>query len=115
MKNIDNEVFLSKIGQRINNGDFDDRFVIPFMTRKLFYTSLKGRIAKKLSTSGTPILSDEEVDDCMEETKETAANIMAVYMKSGFVARTEEGFHFTEKIYAAIKAAYNESEEEHVL
>jgi hypothetical protein len=107
MKNINDDVFLNKINQRIKNGDFDVYFTIPFMTRDLLYSSLKGKINKKISTGGTPILNDAEIKDCISETKETAANIIAVYIKFGFIIRTELGFEFTEKVYQAIKLAYN--------
>lgn len=106
MKNINNDVFYNKIMQRVKNGDFDVYFTIPFMTRDLFSRSLKGRLDKKSNTGGTPILSDVEIKDCIAETKETAVNIIATYLKQGFMVRTETGFEFTEKGYLAIKAAY---------
>lgn len=106
MKNINNDVFLNKISQRIKNGDFDVYLTIPFMTRDLLQFSIKGRIDKKHATGGTPILNDAEIKDCLAEVKETALNIIAVYLKSGFMVRTEEGLEFTEIGYKAIKAAY---------
>jgi len=106
MKSINNDVFLNKIAQRIKNGDFDVYFTIPFMTRDLLSHAIKGRLDKKITTGGTPILSDTEIKDCLAETKETAVNIIATYLKLGFMVRTETGFEFTEKGYLAIKAAY---------
>lgn len=106
MKNINNNVFFSKILQRVKNGDFDAYLTIPFMTRDLFLTSVKGRLDKKIATGGTPVLSDNDLKDCLAETKETSMYIIALYLKLGFMVRTEEGFQFTEKGYLAIKAAY---------
>jgi hypothetical protein len=106
MKNINNDVFLNKIIQRIKNGDFDIYLTMPFQTRELFANSVKGRLFKKITTGGTPILSDNELKDCLAETKETAVNIVALYLKLGFMIKTEEGFEFTERGYKAIKAAY---------
>jgi len=106
MKNINNTVFLSKIAQRVKNGDFDVYLTLPFMTRDLFLYSVKGHLSKKLSTGGTPILSDNELKDCIEEVKETALTIIKIYMKLGFIIRTEDGYAFTDKMSLAIRAAY---------
>ena len=106
MKNINNDVFLSKITQRVKDGDFDVYLTLPFMTQELFINSLKGRITKKIDTGGTPILSDTEIRDCIAETKETAVFIVAIYLKLGFMEKIEDEFVFTEKGYLAIKTAY---------
>lgn len=106
MKNINNNVFFSKIQQRVKNGDFDAYLTLPFMTRELFLNSVKGRLDKKIATGGTPILSDADLKDCLAETKETASYIVALYLKLGFIVRTETGFELTEKMQTAIKAAY---------
>jgi hypothetical protein len=47
MKNINNDVFLNKITQRIKNGDFDTYLTFPLMTRELLFLSIKARITKK--------------------------------------------------------------------
>ena len=106
MKNINNNVFLNKISQRVKNGDFDAYLTLPFMTRELFISSIKGRIDKKIATGGTPILSDTELRDCLAETKETAVSIIAIYLKMGFMIKTEEGYEMTDKMQLAIKTAY---------
>lgn len=107
MKTFNNEVFLSKIGQRIKNGDFDVYLTLPLMTRELLYLSIKSRINKKIDTGGTPVLSDVEIKDCLAEVKETAATMIALYLKLGFIKRTEEGFfEFTNLWNLAIKTAY---------
>jgi hypothetical protein len=106
MKKINDDVFLSKITQRINSGDFDVYFTIPFMTRDLLFHCVKGKLDKKITTGGTPILNDNDLKDCLEEVKETALNIIACYIKNGFMVRTETGLEFTEKGNLAIRAAY---------
>jgi len=107
MKNINKNVFLNKISEKIKQGEFDIYLTIPFMSRDLLFYSIKGRIDKKIDTGGTPILSDAEIKDCISEAKETATNIIACYIKNGFMKRTEEGLEFTEKGYLAIKSAYH--------
>lgn len=106
MRNINNEVFLSKINQRMQNGDFDIYLTMPFMTRDLLYASLKFKIAKKISTGGTPILTDAEIRECLLDVKEAAVAICKIYLTLGFMEKTETGFIFTEKGYLALRAAY---------
>ena len=106
MKNINNDVFLSKIYQRIKNGDFDVYLTLPFMTRELLYNNIKAEINKKITSGGTPILSDNEIKECLIIVKETAMNIISIYLKLGFMVRNENGFELTDKMYLAIKAAY---------
>lgn len=105
MKNINNNVFFNKINERINHGDFDVYLTVPFMTRSLLLSSIKGRLNKKIETAGTPILSDAEIKDCLSEVKETALHVIATYMQLGFIVRTEAGIEFTEKGLLAIKTS----------
>jgi hypothetical protein len=104
MKNDD--VFLNKISQKIRSGDYNEYLTLPFMTKDLLLVSIRERINKKLLTKTTPILSDNEIKDCIDEVKETAVNIMAVYLRMGFIEKTEEGLTFTHTGNIAIKAAY---------
>lgn len=106
MKSINNDVFLNKITQRINAGDFDVYLTVPFMSRNLLLSCIKGRLNKKITTGGTPILSDADIKDCLTEVKETAASIISIYVKLGFMVRTETGFEFSKKGDLAVKTAY---------
>ena len=105
MKNINHDVFLNKISERIKNGDFDIYLTLPIMTRELLQTTIKTKIKRKIDSGGTPVLNDAEVKDCLAEVKETAVNIIAVYLKLGFIERTEEGFEFTRRGLLAMKVA----------
>ena len=105
MKSVNNDVFLNKIGQRIKNGDFDTYLTLPFMTKNLLYINIKEKINKKLSTGATPILSDNEIKECIEDVKEAATYIVAIYLKLGFMERIETGFQFTEKGKKIIRIA----------
>jgi len=105
MKNLNNDVFLNKISERIKNGDFDVYMIFPFMSRELLFTSIKNNIKKKILTGGTPILNDIELKDCISEVKELAANIIAIYLKFGFIVRTDTGFEFTKLGKTAIRVS----------
>lgn len=106
MKKLNDNVFLNKMIQKIKNGEYDEQFIYPFMTRELLFNAIKSRLDKKISTGGTPILNDSEVKECISDTKETAINIIAVYLKLGFMEKTSSGYQFTKKWNSAIKAAY---------
>lgn len=106
MKKLNDNVFLNKMIQKIKNGEFDEQFIYPFMTRELLFNAVKGRLDKKIITGGTPILSESEVKECIADTKETSLNIIALYLKLGFMEKTTTGYQFTKKWNSAVKAAY---------
>jgi len=106
MKNINNNVFLVKIYQQINDGNYDEFFTLPFMSKELFFNIIKLKIIKKIETGATPILNDNEIKECITETKEVAASIISLYLKLDFIKKTSRGIEFTKKGYLAIKTAY---------
>ena len=107
MKNINDKVFLNKINERINSGDFDSYLTYPFMTRNLLFTIFKGKIDRKIETGGTPILNDAEIKDCISDAEETSKNIFVIYAKVGFINKDEKGTYvLTDKFYLAMKSAY---------
>lgn len=106
MENPNNRVFLNKIAQRIKDGDFDRYLNLPFMTKELLYVRIKDRIERKIKTGGTPILTDSEIKDCLEETKQTAVSTFAIFVKQGLIERTEEGYKLTPKGEIAVRATY---------
>ena len=106
MKNTNDNVFFNKISQKIKRGDFDQYFTLPFMSKELLMASIKAKLDKKTATGATPILSDADIQDSIQEVKETALNILSLYIKNEFVTVTEKGLEFTKKGYSAIKEAY---------
>ena len=98
-----NNVFLTKIAEKLKRGDFDKYLTIPFMTQELILASIKVKFARKIESGGTPVLNDAEVKDCILQAKETAATTCAIFAKFGFIERTEEGFKITEKAQLALR------------
>lgn len=96
-------VFFHKISEKINNGDYDQHMTIPFMSRSTLIAAIKQRLSKKIEKNMTPILTDQEVLMCVTTAKELAATMFAMYVKLGFIERTEEGFDVTERGKLAVK------------
>jgi len=103
MKNINNEVFLNKISQRINNGEFDSMFVVPFMTRNLLISSIKNHLNERELDGRVRVLTDKEISDCIKETKEIATEILKAYIANKFMEITEDGLVYTELGLQAVK------------
>lgn len=103
MKNINNEVYLNKITQRVNNGDFDSMLVVPFMTRNLFLSSIKNHLNERETNGRARVLTDLELKDCIHETQETAVEILQSYIKNGLMEITDEGLAYTELGLQAVK------------
>ena len=104
MKNSNTNVFLTKITERIKNGDFDTYLTFPLMTRELLHSSIKSKINRKIETGGTAVLNDAEVKDCLAEVKETSTYIIAIYLKLGFIEKKGDSFEITHLGKVAIRA-----------
>jgi hypothetical protein len=75
------------------------------MSKELLFSTIKTKIERKINTSGTPILNDAEIKDCIEETKITAVNTFGIFINQGFINKTESGFELTSLGHLAIKLA----------
>jgi len=90
-----NNVFLTKIGEQIQNGEFDKYLTMPLMTKELLYASIKSRIQRKIENKSTPVLNDAEVIDAIEDAKEAAGFTCQIFLKTGLLEKTENGYELT--------------------
>src|ERR1035437_2939454 len=84
-------VFLTKISEKIQNGEFDEHLILPLMTKELLHSSVKARINKKIETRATPVLNDAEVLDAIEDAKETAGSTMMIFLQLGLMEKNDKG------------------------
>jgi predicted phage tail protein len=91
------QVFLNKIKDKINKGEYDKELTVPFMKKESIYASVKARVTKKLETGGTPLLSEAEIKDAIQDAKEVAAISLALFSKVGILEKTEAGWIVTSK------------------
>jgi hypothetical protein len=98
------KVFLSNIKTKIEDGEFDKDLNLPFMTKQLFYAAIKNKLNRKIEKGGSPVLTDSEMKDCIEDVKETAINTFMLFMNNGILVKTDDGYKFSSN---ALKAARN--------
>jgi len=91
MKEDTAKIFLERILSRIDNGEFDEHLNIPFASRKLLRSLVESKMAKKVETNSTPVLSDTDLWHCVEEVRETAAHTASVFFKKGLLVKDEKG------------------------
>lgn len=103
MMNPNNSVFLHKIIEKIKKGDYDEYLTIPFMDKELLISTIKVKITKKIAKNTTPILTDSEIQACIQEVKDTALEICKIYLKIGIVEKTEDGYKISKKGKLALK------------
>lgn len=89
------QVFLNKFRDRLGKGEYDKEINVPFMKRESIYASVKARVIRKLETGATPLLSDGEIKDAIQDAKEVAAISLSLFSKIGLVEKTEEGWIVT--------------------
>lgn len=91
-------VFLTKMSEKVNNGEYDNYLTIPFLSRKLLISSFKARINKKIETNATPLLSDVEIIDSINDAKEVATATAKIFLELGLLKETENGIEVSEKL-----------------
>jgi len=91
------QMFLTNVNNQIDEGQFDEHFTIPFMTRDLLKSLIKARLNTKLLTGSTPLLSEREINDAIKDAKETAATTAAIFLEMGVLERAETGIRYAEK------------------
>jgi hypothetical protein len=107
MNNESAQVFLNKVKEKINKGDYDSEITVPFMSKATVFNSIKARVDRKLETGGTPLLNDAEIKDAIKDAKELAATSFFIFQKLGIMEKNDAGeWHVSakgEKLLKAIK------------
>ena len=85
------KIFLDRSLEKIENGEFDEHLNIPFASRKLLRALVESKMAKKVETNSTPVLSDMDLWHCVEEVRETAAHTASIFFKKGILVKDENG------------------------
>jgi len=91
MKEDTAKIFLDRVLNRIDSGEFDEHLNIPFASRKLLRSLVESKMAKKVETNSTPVLSDTDLWNCVAEVRETAAHTASVFVKKGILVNDENG------------------------
>ena len=90
-------IFLANINKQLSEGQFDNEITIPFMSRDLIRLMITKRMDKKIQTGSTPILSEREIEDAVEDAKLTAAETAAIFLEMGLLENAEEGLQVSDK------------------
>lgn len=96
------KVFLTKVSEKIRNGEFDKELSL-FVSRDLIYSAIKARINKKIETGSTPLLSDNEITESINDAKEVAASTLAIFLKLGIVKIIEGTYKIDDKWKSFLK------------
>jgi poly-beta-hydroxyalkanoate depolymerase len=86
------KVFFSKISEKINRGFYDEFITIPFMSKRLILKLIESNIEKKLLTKATPILSEQEIKNIINEVKETALITTQIFIKIGLIEKVGSNY-----------------------
>lgn len=90
-------VFLGKINLRIDAGEFDKVLNVPFASRRLLKALIKSKMDKKVETNATPILSENNIEECVQEVRETAAFTVAVFLETGIMEKVGNEYKVVDK------------------
>lgn len=91
------KIFLDRILDRIDNGEFDDHLDIPFASRKLLKSLIESKMSRKVETHATPILSDTDVWTCVDEVRETAAYTALMLFNANILEKKDDKLSVSDK------------------
>jgi len=92
------KIFLGRVMEKIDRGEFDKDLDIPFASRKLLKALVTQKMNKKVETNSTPVLSDLDLTECVKEVRETAAETAAIFQWAGILEKPEgESLKVTEE------------------
>ena len=97
------DLFLSEFNARVETGEFDKEFTVPFMNRKLLCAAVKGKVNKRGEAGKTPMLTDNEIKNVIEEMKEAAGSTFYLFVTYGILEETENGYKLSSKGAKAIR------------
>lgn len=90
-------IFLTRVNIRIDKGEFDKSLNIPFASRRLLKSLINSKIEKKVETGATPILSENNIEECVKEVRETAVETTGAFLKIGILVKTDGVIKVAEK------------------
>jgi len=99
------KVFLLKIRTKIENGEYKDRFNLPFMSEEKLYNAIEKKVKHREKTGATAIVSDAEIDEMIKDMYETSGSIFHLFLKYGFLEEVENGYEISDKGKMALKQA----------
>lgn len=78
-------IILSRINERIDQGEFDSDLNIPFASRKLLKALVKQTIDEKVEKKSNPVLSDADIQLLIKDVRETAVVTAKLFMNMGIL------------------------------
>jgi len=99
------DIFLGKINTRIELGEFDEKLSFPFASKRLLKALIGSKLDKKVETGGTPILSENNIEDCIQEVRETAVFTIALFLEMGVMEKVDGEYKMNEKWEEILKLA----------
>jgi len=91
MENEKVKIILARLMERIDMGEWENQLTIPFASKKLLKSIVRTKMNKKIETGGNPMFTDMDMLSCVNETKETALIIAALFIKNGILGQTDNG------------------------
>ena len=79
------KIVLTRINARIDNGEFDNEFNLPFMSKKMFKKLVTHKIEKEVSEGGNPVLSNTDLKTIIEDLRETARETFKIFLENGIL------------------------------
>ncbi|MEG1008944.1 MAG: hypothetical protein RSE41_07665 [Clostridia bacterium] len=91
------KLFLTREKGKIRRGEYDKFLTVPFASKALLFAVMCEEVEKRIKKHINPLLSEEDILNCIETTKIVAASTAGIFLKTGILEKTEEGIKLSEK------------------
>ena len=85
------KIFLDRVLNRIEIGEFDEHLSLPFASKKMLKILVEEKMQKKVETKSTPVISEKELFDLIDDIRETAAQTTATFIRVGILKENAKG------------------------
>lgn len=97
-------MFLTRLKSKIKKGEYNEYLTIPFATKELLYTVVEDKVMERIEKGVNPLLNERDMIECIQGTIAIATEIASVYIESGILVKTEDGYEVSEKGKLALKS-----------
>lgn len=98
-------MFLTRIKGKIKRGEYNEYLNIPFASKELLCNVVETKVIDKVNKNQNPLLNERELMECVQETIETAAEIASIFIGTGVIEKTENGYDINKSTKKILKDA----------
>lgn len=96
-------MFLTRLKSKIKKGEYNEYLTIPFASKDMLYSVAEEKVLERVKKGVNPLLNERDMMECVQATISIAVEVAKVYIDSGVLVKTEDGYEVSDKGRLALK------------